>query len=243
MKIMTFNVRIDVPVDKQNQWDYRKKAVVQYIKNENPDFVGFQEPTFHMIEFLSEELKEYKRIGISRDSSGESTPIFYKFREFQLLEEKTVWLTDTPLVPSKDLESFFPRIATYGIFRHNESKPFVLCNTHLDYASEMIQEKQMKVLVSLLETFSLRTVILGDFNATSEKNVHLFLKNQMYNHTYNSSQLQQATFHNFQGTLLGNPIDYIYLSKGWELKSCIIDHLTLEPTMLSDHYPVICYVE
>jgi len=131
---MTFNIRIDVPVDKKNQWEYRKNAVVEYIKKENPDFIGFQEPTLHMIHFLSEELNEYKIIGSPRDSSGESTPIFYKYNQFQLQEEKTVWLTNTPFTPSKDVESFFPRIATYGIFKQNNAIPFIICNTHLDYA-------------------------------------------------------------------------------------------------------------
>jgi endonuclease/exonuclease/phosphatase family metal-dependent hydrolase len=101
----------------------------------------------------------------------------------------------------------------------------------------------MKILVSLLDSYPLKKLILGDFNATSDKIVHAFLEKHKFHHTYSFKQLSHATFHNFQGTLLGDPIDYIYITEDWNLTSSTIDQQTLEPVMLSDHYPVICNVE
>jgi len=243
MKIMSFNVRIDVPVDGNNGWSFRKQAICEYVNRVHPDFVGFQEPSVEMVDYLKSSLPDYQMIGLPRDSRGESTPLFYRKDQYHLIFGKTIWLSDTTEVPSKFSESAFPRIATYGVFENSEGAKFLICNTHLDYVSDQIQAQQMTVLLNTLHAHEWPQVIMGDFNATSNQTVHRMLRENHYKHTYSLEQLKQASFHAFLGTQIGNPIDYIYLSHEWTHLETVIDQKTVHPMMLSDHYPVIAMIE
>lgn len=239
LKIMSFNIRIDVLVDGNHAWQYRKEAIVQYICSQKPDFIGFQEPNPAMVDYLQNQLTQYSHIGLPRDERGESTPLFYLKDQFRLIENHTIWLSKTPAVPSKIPESAFPRIATFGIFESKDQNPFLICNTHLDYISQEVQTLQMEALVQKMDEYSFPKVIMGDFNATSNQSVHRTLHQSEYIHTFSEELLSKASFHGFQGTLDGNPIDYIYISKEWALEKTVIDQNTINPLMLSDHYPII----
>lgn len=45
MKIATFNVRTDTPVDGENRWQFRKGLILDKLTAEQPDVIGFQETT------------------------------------------------------------------------------------------------------------------------------------------------------------------------------------------------------
>ena len=61
LKVMTFNVRLDV--DKgANDFGLRKHRIAELINREKPDVVGFQEATNRMRYDLSEMLDGYYRL-------------------------------------------------------------------------------------------------------------------------------------------------------------------------------------
>ena len=77
---MTFNVRYSTAKDGINQWDNRKKDVLNLLKNYSPDIVGFQEMLESQLEFIDGNLNKYNYIGVAREdgkSDGEFSPIFF----------------------------------------------------------------------------------------------------------------------------------------------------------------------
>ncbi|KAL4916587.1 Endonuclease/exonuclease/phosphatase [Aspergillus aurantiobrunneus] len=75
-------------------------------------------------------------IGVGRADgykAGEYSPIIYRPSIWELRHWETVWLSETPDVPSKSWDAASIRIVTIGVFTHHVSRQTVLAlNTHLD---------------------------------------------------------------------------------------------------------------
>ncbi|KAL4769020.1 Endonuclease/exonuclease/phosphatase [Aspergillus nidulans var. acristatus] len=75
-------------------------------------------------------------IGVGREDgykAGEYSPILYRPSVWELRHWETVWLSETPEVPSKSWDAASIRIVTIGLFTHHVSRHTVLAmNTHLD---------------------------------------------------------------------------------------------------------------
>ena len=82
-------------------------------------------------------LTEYNYVGVGRDdgkTKGEYSAIFYKKDELRLIEESTFWLSETPENVSVGWDAALPRICTYALFEHQESKrKYWHFNTHFDH--------------------------------------------------------------------------------------------------------------
>ena len=52
IKVMTFNMRINTPVDGDNWFRNRRPKIAEVIRRENPDIIGFQEIDEEMQDFL-----------------------------------------------------------------------------------------------------------------------------------------------------------------------------------------------
>ena len=78
LKVVSFNIRYDSynKIDGENGWDYRKDAVVRMIRNEQPDAIGLQEALQHQLEYLDQQLRDYRRVGVGRDD-GVFMAIYY----------------------------------------------------------------------------------------------------------------------------------------------------------------------
>ncbi|MBU1145736.1 MAG: endonuclease/exonuclease/phosphatase family protein [Firmicutes bacterium] len=239
MKIMSFNVRINVEVDKMNSWEYRKDEVAKFINKEHPDIIGLQEPNLEMLDYLMDKLTRYRMVGLPRSNNGEFTPILYDTLKLTLVFTETFWLSDSPNKESRFETSFYIRIATYGLFKTNEDKFISVVNTHLDYQSEEIQCMQMKVILDYLKQKTIYPqVIMGDFNAIPSASIHQLLHENEFKSIYLGEQLLCNTFHGFTGITKGEPIDYIYVSKHLKsIHSKILDQKNTE-NYLSDHFPV-----
>lgn len=72
IKVMTFNVRIDVPVDGDNQWRFRIPSVKAMIEKHQPDILMLQETTPAMLKDLEkiENVYGYYYVGRNADSQG-----------------------------------------------------------------------------------------------------------------------------------------------------------------------------
>ncbi|MBU0997734.1 MAG: endonuclease/exonuclease/phosphatase family protein [Firmicutes bacterium] len=241
-KIMTFNVRIDVPVDKENGWPYRKQAISEYIKKELPVVLGIQEANQHMLDELMSFLPMYQFIGLPREEGTEYSAILYLKTKAKCLKTDTIWLSDTPRRTSKFQESAFPRIATMGRFEI-QGKTYDFINTHLDYLSVEVAFKQMKVLVNELNNLSDSSVLMGDFNCPPHSIVDLFLRENGWILPYDETINKQASFHAFTKNTTGSPIDFIYGRKKIRFHQVFIDQSTTDPICLSDHYPVLAIID
>jgi endonuclease/exonuclease/phosphatase family metal-dependent hydrolase len=240
IKIMSFNIRIDVAVDGINAWPYRKKHVLAFIKEQNPDLIGIQEAGPHMVETLKTHLEAYDLYVMPRDAHGESTPVLIKKNLFKVLESQTIWLTNTPHVESNIKGSNHPRIATYLVLENNDGKRLNFFNTHLDYTGDETTLKQVMYLHDYIKNvekkYSSHTVICGDFNSYPETKTVQYLE-QFYQSCFDEKS-HRLTFHGFTHETKGKPIDYILFSK--QLLSSqftVYDH-TKKDLFLSDHYPI-----
>lgn len=106
-RIVSFNIKCDDTIAELKEellWKNRKHNLVDEILDLNADIIGMQEVMQHQFDFFKNKLKnEYGSIYCSRDdnaTNGEGCPIFYKTNKFELLEQKTFWLSETPDVPA-----------------------------------------------------------------------------------------------------------------------------------------------
>ena len=80
VKVMSFNIRLDVKSDGANWWENRKDKVAGLMKYYGADFIGGQEVQHHQLMYLKEQLSSYDHIGVGRDDGkekGEYSCIFY----------------------------------------------------------------------------------------------------------------------------------------------------------------------
>ena len=73
MKFVTFNIRCDFGQDGANNFIYRRPLILEKIRQEKPDIIGFQEVLPHVAAWLKENLTEYYIAGCGRekDLTGE----------------------------------------------------------------------------------------------------------------------------------------------------------------------------
>lgn len=242
IKVMSFNIRIDVAVDGKHAWPYRKHHVLSFINNQKPDILGIQEAGPHMVAFLHEDLKkDYHMFTQPRDAHGESTPLFIRKHLFKVIKADTIWLTDTPHVLSVVDGSNHPRIATYAILKTQQHDVLAIFNTHLDYTGDQTTLKQVKYLQTYIkhleEEYCFKTIILGDFNSYPESQTVSFLS-ERYQSCFNAQQSPSLTFHGFSHHKDGKPIDYIFFDSSLKYQQTTIHHHTEDDMFLSDHYPI-----
>jgi endonuclease/exonuclease/phosphatase family metal-dependent hydrolase len=168
--VMTYNIRYDNPGDSINQWSNRKDKLCQLIKKYNPDIFGVQEALHHQLTDMSNALGQYPYLGVGRDDGkqkGEYSAIFFKRDKFELVEQKTFWLSETPDVPgSKSWDAAITRVATYAIFRDKTAgTKFLVINTHFDHIGAEARTKSAELIKTKIGDMAEFAVILtGDLN-------------------------------------------------------------------------------
>ncbi|KAA1471978.1 mannose-6-phosphatase [Dentipellis sp. KUC8613] len=163
----------------EQPWSTRRIKVAQRLLGENIVLAGFQEALVRQVNDMAELLgTDWSWVGVGRDdgvAAGEFSPIFYNKPVFELINNDTFWLSNTPFVPG----SKFPgagsvRIATATHFRVKATgKKFTYINTHLDDQSD----DQRRLGASLIlwrahfeaaQNHGHSTVLItGDFNSAS----------------------------------------------------------------------------
>jgi endonuclease/exonuclease/phosphatase family metal-dependent hydrolase len=153
IRILTHNIRYatSTPFKGESPWSERKQHLLNELRfhtRHNPaSFICLQEVLHGQLVDILTELNgaspavastsmEWAYIGVGRDDgheAGEYSPIFYRRTVWELVQWETVWLSETPTVPSKSWDAASIRIVTIGVFTHSESGKTVLAlNTHLD---------------------------------------------------------------------------------------------------------------
>lgn len=254
LKVMTFNVRLDVASDSLNSWPYRKDVAAQIIKDYDIDIVGTQEVRPNQMQDLKDRLPEYSAIGVGRDdgaNEGEHSALFYKKDKFKVLDSGTFWLSETPEKPgSMGWDAACPRIATWAVFEDivTEKKVFAI-NTHLDHIGKearingvtMMLEKAVEVAKGY------PVVLTGDFNSDPESDVVKHVTNESTPNSLVDSRTlavskkdAKGTFHGFGKVEPENReyIDYIFVSKEVEVENYEVIDDKLGDVYLSDHNPI-----
>ena len=228
MKFVTFNIRCDFGQDGANNFIYRRPLILEKIRQEKPDIIGFQEVLPHVAAWLKENLTEYYIAGCGRekDLTGEAMIIAYRKERFQSVSLETFWLSPTPYVPGSryPVQSMCPRTATDVVFEDMETgKVFRVINTHLDHECAGARKLGLEQILAHLraeKAFADVPVILsGDFNAEPDSEEMKPLRETAG--LVNATEGIGITFHNYHRDDPNDPqcsIDYIILKGDWELK-------------------------
>ncbi|KAJ9191552.1 hypothetical protein DTO021D3_6482 [Paecilomyces variotii] len=130
---------------------------------------------------------EWAYIGVGRDDgkeAGEYSPIIYRPAVWQLLHWETVWLSETPTVPSKGWDAASIRIVTIGVFKHHASQKTILAlNTHLDDQGSKSRAESARIILNKIHEYRtgpyvdvLSGVFLsGDFNSKETQEAYTAL--------------------------------------------------------------------
>ncbi len=249
IKVMTFNLRVEAKVDGINTFENRKGRVLEIIKNEAPDLIGFQEAANHMRVFLRNNLSEYTVLGCGRDKNyyGESTILAIKRDRFEIISMNNFWLSPFTSTPGSRFgidQSSCPRITTCArIYSKECSAPFWFYNTHLDHKGSSARLLGATVLMTHINENAKdeNYVLTGDFNATPEASEIQFIVNS--GATDVTGELP-GTFHGFGNLKESIKIDYIFVKNGTACENAyVVPDAPVEGVYISDHNPVCAYIE
>ncbi|WP_208588620.1 endonuclease/exonuclease/phosphatase family protein [Gracilibacillus suaedae] len=261
LKVMSFNLRVNIPEDGINAWKYRKAIVTNILQNHHPGVFGIQEGLLSMIKDIETNLPEYWWIGDDRRGGNEDEycAIFYDHQKLECIDKGQFWLSNTPEIPNSiSWESDFPRVCTWGHFRckHDIDREFIMYNTHLDHISQLARENGIALIIDRVrkhtEDCQVPNILTGDLNSEPNNVVVRFLRGEetlqgQTPHLQDSFKVVNSkpgqTFHKFSGGINGEPIDYIFCTPECKVLSADVDRSQIDGNYASDHYPIIVTLE
>jgi endonuclease/exonuclease/phosphatase family metal-dependent hydrolase len=251
LKVMTYNIRLDVAVDGVNQWPNRKEKVFDLLKKYDPDIIGVQEALHHQLQDILLALPNYKSAGVGRDDGkekGEYSAILYKTDRLELISQETSWLSETPEVPgSKSWDAAITRVVTKAHFRDKKTmEEFIHFNTHFDHIGKEARLNSAKMIRQLIENRpkKLSALVTGDFNAepTEPPYSEILLGKVVFD--TRPEKISMGTFCNFK--MNSQPcrlIDYIFYTKPWKVVKYEVIQDNDGIYYPSDHLPVMVEVK
>jgi endonuclease/exonuclease/phosphatase family metal-dependent hydrolase len=251
IKVMSYNIRLDVKSDGENQWEKRKDKVAGLMNYYEPDFIGGQEVQHHQLTYLLENLKGYNYIGVGRDDgkeAGEYSCIFYKKDKFDILQQSTFWLSPTPDTVSKGWDAAIVRVCTYGLFKNKKTKQlFWVFNTHFDHVGKVARLESAKLIIKKIQELNTKNypiILSGDFNSRPEAEPSQYILANMQNSRSISKQVYGGpdTWNGFKfNEKPAGCIDYIFVADNKRISVSKFATLTDSYDMKypSDHFPVL----
>lgn len=255
LKIMTYNIRLDIKTDGENQWSNRKDFLLSQIKFYEPTIFGTQEGRPNQIKYITEKLPNYAFIGHGRDggNKGEYSAIFYDSTKVRFSNVHTFWLSETPNKKSLGWDASYPRICTYGLMNVlNSEKQIWVFNTHLDHQGALAQRNGMQLIlqeIKKVNTKNYPVIITGDFNVTPDSDVISTLSLEYDDAKILAGENAFGTDGTFNGFKFHEPItrriDYIFFSKNAKLSVSKYAVLTDSKDLKypSDHFPVYAEIK
>jgi endonuclease/exonuclease/phosphatase family metal-dependent hydrolase len=249
IKVISYNVRYNNPNDGKDIWENRRSTIVNFIKNENPDFLGLQEVNHAQLLFLNSNLSNYSFVGVGRDdgkTKGEYSPIFYNNNLFDLIKSDTFWLSSTPDKISVGWDASMERICTYAVFKSKTNKKNIwVFNTHFDHIGIEAREKSADLIISVINKLTEPedyVVLTGDFNLLDDSKPIMNLQSNFNDTNKNLEKTDKSygTFNNFKLNFVSKSrIDYVFEKNFKLINSRHIIVKTPEGRWASDHHPIL----
>jgi endonuclease/exonuclease/phosphatase family metal-dependent hydrolase len=228
IKVITYNIRLDVAVDGVNQWGKRTKSVDSLLKKYSPDVLCIQEGLFNQMMDLRAMMPDYFYVGGGRDDGkekGEYSAVFFRKSMFELVSSNTFWLSPTPeIAGSKGWDAAITRICSYGQVKLKKSnKILFVFNTHFDHIGETARQESAKlILKKITEIAGNSSVILtGDFNSEPNSVAYQYILNYTF-HPFKDSFMKNkntdCTFTGFEvKSEVCKRIDFIFYDKRFKI--------------------------
>jgi len=250
LKVMSFNIRLNLDSDKENSWTNRKQDAIDLLNYYQPDYFGVQEALPEQMKDIKNGMQNYEYVGVGRDDGkekGEFSALFYDKEKLQVLKSGTFWLSETPEKPSKGWDAAYNRICTYAFFKDKKSKKeFLAMNIHFDHVGNVARVKSADLILKKAKEMNpknLPVILSGDFNLTEETEPVQILSRNLDDTFYKSETKHYGPVGTFTGFNINeipqNRIDYIFV-KGFTIKSHRHINDRRENLLYpSDHFPVL----
>jgi len=170
MRVMTYNIRLDLESDGANKWSNRRDQFVGQIGLMHPAILGLQEVVRGQQADLEKAFPTYTFLGLPREGGpmGESANLAFDQTVFKVTKSGTFWLSPTPSVPSKGWDAAYSRVATWAhLVRRSDGRKFLALNTHLDNEGQVARLESARQIVKFLAANRApneSVVMTGDFN-------------------------------------------------------------------------------
>lgn len=258
VRVMSFNIRYGTARDGEDHWDRRKDFLVETVRAFAPDLLGTQETLAFQRDFLAEKLPEYGHLGVGRDDGqekGEMMALYYRRARFEKVDGGHFWLSESPeKVGSKSWDSSLPRMVTWVKLRDRQDEsaaPVLFFNTHFDHQGATARLESARLLrrqVAILGKDS-AAIITGDFNTGEGSPPYQALFDPVdgqpspirdsYRAAHPERTAREGTFSGFKADATDGPrIDWIGVSRDWEIRTAAIDRTARGGHTPSDHFPV-----
>lgn len=253
IEVMSYNIKFANETEGENSWSKRKDHLTTQLKFYEPHIFGVQEAILEQLQHFETEMGKYKYIGVGRDDgkeAGEFSAIFYKTSQFEVLEEDTFWLSETPQEVSVGWDAAMERVCTYGRLKNKTSgEEFWVFNTHFDHVGEQAREESAKLIWDKIQeenSENLPVVLMGDLNLEPEAPGIKFFSEKL-NDSKTVADLvfgPEGTFnaYNFQEPVTRR-IDYIFVSDDVKVKKYGVLTDSKDLKYPSDHLPVLVELE
>ncbi|EON65420.1 hypothetical protein W97_04658 [Coniosporium apollinis CBS 100218] len=275
IRLITHNVRYATthPFKGEELWPIRLPRLLAELKfntAHNPEaFICLQEALHHQLVDILQGLnagitdaeQQWGYVGVGRDDgkqAGEYSPILFRRAVWEVLSCETIWLSQTPDVPSKGWDAGSIRILTKAVFEHRESGRKVRgANTHLDDQGSKARLEAAKMIVKEVngDHAELPVFLAGDMNSETHQEAYRVLsapesplrdlndavgEGGRYGH--------ENTYTSFNGEEEQKRIDFLFLGpKGkdmWDVKGyAVLESRFEDGVYSSDHRAVVGDVE
>ena len=172
LRVMTYNIRLDLESDGVNRWANRRDEFIGQVALMRPAILGLQEVVTGQKTDLERALPGYAFLGVARDdgrSAGEFSNIAVDRKAFAVRSSGTFWLSETSDVPSKGWDAAYRRIATWAhLVRKSDGKRFLALNTHLDNEGKVARLEGAREIVRWLarnRAAGESVIVTGDMNS------------------------------------------------------------------------------
>lgn len=244
---MTFNLRFENDRDGADGWPQRRKAVAAVVTRHAPDFLGTQEGTPAQLAFLNDSLLDYGMVAASRpeDPTCQYPTLFYRLDRVRPLSWGEFWLSRTPSEHrSKDWDSAFPRMMSYGRFEElQEGRELWVAVTHLDHLGSLARLEQARIIAQWVAACDAPVILTGDFNDAPESPVYRLLTSPDVGLVDSWVGLgppegeDSMTHHDFHGVPQKCRMDWVFASRELKAVSVRIVRDHLNGRYPSDHFP------
>lgn len=249
IRIITYNIRLNTPVDGINAWPNRSSQVAALLEFHQADIFGLQEALINQIEDIYAQLPNMEWVGVGRDDgkkAGEYSPLFYNSRKFKDLQKGWFWLSETPEKPGLGWDAACNRICTWLLLKEVKSNQnFMVFNTHFDHQGNQAKTESAKLIlrkIKELNTANLPVILTGDFNLTPEKAPITVITSELRDSRSISKETPYGPNGTFNGFKFDSPledrIDYIFVSNQIEVKQYGVLTDSKDQRYPSDHLPV-----
>jgi endonuclease/exonuclease/phosphatase family metal-dependent hydrolase len=258
VRVMSFNIRYGTARDGENHWDHRKEFLVETIRAFDPDLLGTQETLRFQRDYLAEHLPGHGWVGVGRNDGrddGEMMALYYRKERFEKLEEGHFWLSETPeKAGSKSWDSSLPRMVTWVKLRDRrraEARATLFLNTHFDHQGAQARLESARLLRRRIAALGKdgSVILTGDFNTDEGSEPYRALFAQVDDRpspvidtlraAHPDRKAGEGTFSGFKAEATGGArIDWIGVSRDWNVVKAEIDRTAREGRTPSDHFPV-----